>query len=148
MEDLMEYRTIREIKGVATVTRLQTRMSRRERLLSWAATLESHAGQPIKPLMRIEFLPRQERMLARRDDSPLTVAYRDPVLREEGLAGDTLGEAMRFFELSDHEAHYLVCDCHYHGGMTMTPEGVAKRTRAIADRVTMREMWSRIRAWF
>lgn len=145
----MEYRTIREIKGVATVTRLHaTRMSRRERLLRWAAVLESNPAQPIKPLMRIEFLPRQERMLARRDESPLTIAYRDPVLREEGLAGDTLGEAVRFFELSDHEAHYLVCDCHYHGGMTMTPEGVAKRTRSIADRVTLRELWSRVRGWF
>jgi hypothetical protein len=144
----MEYRTIREIKGVATVTRLHaTRMSRRERLLRWAAVLESHPAQPIKPLMRIEFLPRQERMLARRDDSPLTVAYRDAMMREEGLAGDTLGDAMRFFELSDHEAHYLVCDCHYHGGMTMTPEGVAKRARSIADRVTLRDLWNRIRGW-
>ncbi|MBV8535791.1 MAG: hypothetical protein JO128_09370 [Alphaproteobacteria bacterium] len=145
----MEYRTIREIKGVATVTRLPVaRMSRRERLLRWAAVLDSQPTQPIKPLMRIEFLPRQERMLARRDESPLTIAYRDPMLREEGLAGDTLGEAVRFFELSDHEAHYLVCDCHYHGGMTMTPEGVAKRARSIADRVTLRDMWNRVRAWF
>jgi hypothetical protein len=145
----MEYRTIREIEGVATVTRLHARrMSRRERLLRWAAVLESQPAQAIKPLMRIEFLPRQERMLARREDSPLTIAYRDPVLREEGLSGDTLGEAVRFFELSDHEAHYLVCDCHYHGGMTMTPEGVAKRARSIADRVTLRDLWTRIRGWF
>ena len=145
----MEYRTIREIEGVATVTRLQVRrMSRRERLQRWAAVLEGNPTQPIKPLMRVEFLPRQERMMARREDSPLTVAYRDPVLRDEGLGGDSLGEAMRFFELSDHEAHYLVCDCHYHGGMSMTPEGVAKRARAIADRVTLREVWNRIRAWF
>lgn len=145
----MEYRTIREIEGVATVTRLQVRrMSRRERLQRWAAVLEGNPTQPIKPLMRVEFLPRQERMMARREDSPLTVAYRDPVLRDEGLGGDSLGEAMRFFELSDHEAHYLVCDCHYHGGMSMTPEGVAKRARAIADRVTLREVWDRLRAWF
>ena len=145
----MEYRTIREIKGVATVRRLHaTRMSRRERLQRWAAVLESNPTQPIKPLMRVEFLPRPERLLARREDSPLTIAYRDPVLREEGLAGDSLGDAMGFFELSDHEAHYLVCDCHYHGGMTMTPAGVATRARAIADRVTLREMWARVRALF
>ena len=145
----MEYRTIREIEGVATVTRLHaTRMSRRERLQRWAAVLESNPTQPIKPLMRVEFLPRQERMRARRDDSPLTIAYRDPALREDGLAGDSLGDALNFFELSDHEAHYLVCDCHYHGGMTMTPEGVAKRARAVAERVTLREVWDRVRAWF
>ncbi len=145
----MEYRTIREIQGVATVTRLQTPpMSRRERLQRWAAALESNPTQTIKPLVRVEFLPRQERMLVRRDDSPLTIAYRDPVLREAGLSGDNLGDAMKFFELSDHEAHYLVCDCHYHGGMTMTPEGVAKRVRGLANRVTLREMWSRVRAWF
>ena len=145
----MEYRTLGEIKGLATVTRLRAApMSRRERLQRWAAVLDGNPTQAIKPLVRVEFLPRQERMLVRRDDSPLTIAFRDPVLREEGLAGDCLGDAMKFFELSDHEAHYLVCDCHYHGGMTMTPEGVAKRVRSLANRVTLRDMWSRIRAWF
>ena len=148
-EGLMEYRTIREIKGVATVTRLYAPpMSRRQRLERWAAALEANPAQPIKPLVRVEFLPRQERMLMRRDDSPLTIAFRDPVLREEGLAGDSLGGAMKFFDLTDHEAHYLVCDCHYHGGIAMTPENVAKRVRGLASRVTLREMWTRVRAWF
>jgi hypothetical protein len=141
----MEYRTIREIKGVAKVTRLAARLSRRERLRRWAEVLETNPTQPIKPLMRVEFLPRAERMLARREDSPLTIAYRDPVLREDGLAGDCLGDAMRFFELSDHEAHYMVCDCHYHGGMMMTPDAVAKRARALADRLTLGEVWRRVR---
>lgn len=145
----MEYRTIREIKGVATVTRLHaTPMSRRQRLERWAAALEGNPAQPIRPLVRVEFLPRQERMLMRRDDSPLTVAFRDPALREEGLTGDSLGEAMSFFELSDHEAHYLVCDCHYHGGISMTPANVAKRIHGLANRVTFREVWNRVRAWF
>lgn len=145
----MEYRTIREIKGVATVTRLRaTPMSRRQRLERWAAALETNPAQAIRPLVRVEFLPRQERMLMRRDDSPLTVAFRDPVLREEGLTGDSLGEAMKFFDLSDHEAHYLVCDCHYHGGLAMTPANVAKRIHSLASRVTFHEMWNRVRAWF
>jgi len=145
----MEYRTIREIEGVATVIRLHaTPMSRRQRLERWAAALEAARAQPLKPLVRVEFLPRPERMLMRRDDSPLTVAFGDPVLRDEGLAGDSLGDAMKFFELNDQEVHYLVCDCHYHGGVSMTPETVAKRIRGLAAKMTLRDVWDRVRAWF
>jgi hypothetical protein len=60
------------------------------------------------------------------------------VLREEGLTGDRLGEAMRFFDLSDRQAHRLFCDCHYHGAMTGT--GLSARLRTIAK--------GGLRAWF
>jgi hypothetical protein len=141
----MEHRTLSEIKHVAQVTRLRTeRLSRRERLERWAAALERDTGRQLKPLMRVEFLPKHEREFLRRDDSPLAVAYADPVLREEGLMSDYLGEAVTFFELSDSEAHYLLCDCHYHGGVMMTPGTVAKRVRGVASRVTLRELWQRM----
>ena len=54
------------------------------------------------------------------------------MLREEGLAGDRLGDAMAFFELSDRQAHRLFCDCHYSG--SMTGAGLALRLRMLAQR--------------
>jgi len=117
-------------------------MSRRERLERWATDLERYDGR-LKPLMRIEYLPEQERRMLRGDDTPLAVAYKDPVLREEGLASDRLGDAMTFFELTEHEAHHLLCDCHYYGSMTGT--SVAARARATANKVTVRELWDRAR---
>lgn len=92
-------------------------MSRHERLLRWADILERHDGQ-LHALRQVEYLPVYERRACRGDNSPLAVAFNDPVLRAEGLRGDRLGEAMDFFELSDREAHRLLCDCHYLGSMT------------------------------
>ncbi len=54
----------------------------------------------------------EERRAIRADNSPLTVAYEDPVLRSEGLGRDQLGDAIDFFQLSDHEAHTAFCSCH------------------------------------
>ena len=146
----MEYKPLSEIQTVAQVTRGWgvAKMSRRERLERWAMLLEQEPSRHLKPLVRVEFLPRRERQMLRRDESPLTVAYADPVLRAQGLDSDRLGAALGFFDLSDREAHYLLCDCHYHGGMTMTPETVAKRIHAIASRVTFRELWERAKSYF
>ena len=146
----MEHKTLSEIRDVAHVVRgwgTAKKLSRRERLERWAAVLERDPARPLKPLVRVEFMPKRERLLLRRDESPLAVAFADPVLRTEGLGGDTLGAAMEFFDLSDREAHYLLCDCHYHGGLMMTPETVAKRLHGIASRVTLRELWERMRSW-
>jgi len=140
----MEHRTLDELKTVAAVTRLRStgeRMSRRERLERWASILERDETRLLRPLLGVEFLPKQERVLLRRDHSPLAVACEDVVLRDEGLVGDRLGEALTFFRLSDGEAHYVLCDCHYHGGLMMTPATVAKRIRSIASRLTLRELW-------
>jgi hypothetical protein len=151
VEDIMEHKPLSEIQHVAYVTRgwgAAKKMSRRERLERWAMLLEQDSSRGLKPLVRVEFLPKREREMLRRDDSPLTVAFSDPILRHEGLRSDCLGAAMDFFDLSDREAHYLLCDCHYHGGMTMTPDTVAKRIQGIASRVTWREMWDRAKALF
>ena len=34
------------------------------------------------------------------------------VLRSEGLASDQLGDAVDFFQLTEHEAHTTFCSCH------------------------------------
>src|SRR3546814_13396884 len=80
-------------------------MSRRERLERWAELLEQHPGS-VGVLHETEYQPRFVRDALRADESPLTVAFRDPVLRFQGLTGDTYGDAVRFFDLSDSEAHH------------------------------------------
>ena len=67
----------------------------------------------------------------RADGSPFSVAYADPVLRAAGLEGDTLGDAMRFFEMSEHEAHRVVCFCMH--GRTVEGRRAADSVRAIVD---------------
>ena len=134
----MKHHRLEELGAVAEVVPFNiTKMSRRERLDRWANLLDRIPGK-LNALTRIEYLPAAERLEARADNSPLEVAFKDPVLREEGLSGDRLGEVMRFFDISDRQAHRLFCDCHYHGQMTGV--GLAQRLRLIAK--------GGIRAWF
>ena len=107
--------------------------ARRERLERWAAILEAQEGRHLVALRRVEFLPEDERAVLRADNSPIALAQQDPMLFAEGLTGDRLGEAMKFFDLSYQEAHYLLRDCHFHGSMTAS--NVASRVRAIARRL-------------
>jgi hypothetical protein len=104
-------------------------MSRRERLMRWADVLEAHR-ESLNALREIEYLSPEERRAYRAFNTPLTVAFDDPVLREEGLSGDSLGSAMDFFEMTDEDAHRLLCDCHYMG--SMTGSGLASRIRHYA----------------
>ena len=108
------------------------------RLDLWAAALERHAG-PLSALYRLEYLQRAELRAYRRDNTPLAVAFADESLRRAGLAGDSLGDIMDFFGLSEGAAHRLLCDCHYHGAMTGARLAASLRRRA---------WWSRRRAAF
>jgi hypothetical protein len=139
----MEYRPLNDVEQIAQVFRAGSRlMSRAERLERWATLLEQSQDRRLRPLMRIEFLSKEERMLARADDTPLSIAHDDPVLRAQGLNGDTVGDAISFFNLSDEELHHLVCDCHYHG--TMTGKAVADRVRSVANRTPISSLWHRL----
>lgn len=111
-------------------------MSRFERLRRWADALQKHGGQ-LNALRRIEYLTVEEARVCGQSNTPLTVAFADPLLRGAGLAGDRIGDAMDFFELTRDEAHHLLCDCHYHGAMTA--DEVARRLRQHAR-------WSEFRA--
>jgi hypothetical protein len=66
----------------------------------------------------------------REDDSPISVAFSDPVLRFQGMADDTYGEAKRFFDLTDRELHHILCHCHV--GDTMSAGAAAARITTIA----------------
>ena len=135
----MKHQDIDELAAVAEIMPFEicTKLSRRERIERWAGVLEKNPGK-LNALARIEHMPRAERPHARADNSPLEIAFNDPVLREDGLAGDRLGDAMEFFGLSNRQAHRLFCDCHYLG--SMTGARLAVRLRRLAQ--------GGLRAWF
>ncbi|HHY50106.1 MAG TPA: hypothetical protein GYA10_10205 [Alphaproteobacteria bacterium] len=128
----MKHQTPEQLREAAAIVAASpiTRMSRKDRLNRWAELLDQHGGS-MEALYRIEYLPEAERRAYRGGDTtPLAVAYRDPVLRGDGLQGDTLGDAMDYFEMSDEDAHHLLCDCHYMG--SLTGHNLASRLRRYA----------------
>jgi hypothetical protein len=105
-------------------------VSRRERLERWAQPLERQPNRRMSTIGGTEFGGRREREAKRADNSPLTVAFEDPVLRAEGLRSDRVGDEVEFFNLSHDEVHCLVC--HRHHGLTVAPGTVAVRVRRMA----------------
>ncbi len=128
----MKLKTLKELKQVADVRPPleRDRMSKQKRLERWAEVLELAPQRELRSLYETEYTSRHRRYPLRADNSPLTVAFQDPVLRAEGLQGDEYGDAINFFELSDDDLHYIVCFCHH--GRTMTPTEVARRVCAAA----------------
>jgi len=148
----MKHRSLTEVTQVATVVPLETspsyelrRAQRSQRLERLADLLEQHTGR-VRLLSRIEYLPKRERMLLRDDESPLSLAYRDPVFRGQGLKSDRLGDGMGFFDISSGEAHHVLCDCHYNGAVT--PGMVADRVRRLARKTTARDVWNKFASLF
>ena len=128
----MEYKPVEQLRTLADLhVAAPACLTRRERLERWADVLERDPQARLRSLGEIEFYPRQERPLMRADDSPLTVAYADPVLRAAGLRTDTLGDAMLFFDLSERQAHRLLCSCM--NGWSISAERAAGQIRRIAN---------------
>jgi hypothetical protein len=125
----MELKILAELERTAETTTIPR--TRTERLQRWAAALAKLGSARLSSLLRTEYVAPEALAQVRAENSPLSVAAEDPVLRIAGLNNDTFGEAMRFFELSDHELHRIVCYCHY--GETMSAEEAAHRVRAMAS---------------
>jgi hypothetical protein len=133
----MEHKNRDQIRDVADIlpSYLQAQpLSKRERLELWIQALEREGGRRLRTLFEIEYAPASKRSGIRADDSPLTVAFNNPRLRAEGLAGDTIGDAAAFFGISERELHNIVCFCH--SGETMSAETAAVRVRTVANRET------------
>jgi hypothetical protein len=124
----MQHRSLEQLKEVATIHPSRA-LTRAERLERWAALLEQRGGT-VRALRGIEFVPCRERQVARDDDSALSVAFADPVLRAAGLAGDRYRDGVAFFELRDEDAHFILCSCH--AGDTPAAKAVATRIRHAA----------------
>ena len=127
------------LKADVSLEVARPRMTRSERLERWATVLEQHPG-PVTPFVRLEAHSLAERKPLRENGTPIALAFNDPVLRADGLAGDTIGDACSYFGLSDGKAHRLLCDCHYRGSMTGTK--VAAHVRAVAEGGLFQRFWN------
>jgi hypothetical protein len=125
----MKHQSIAELTTIADVQPTKTALSRSDRLERWAECLEREPQQRLRSLDGIEYGTETQRREARENNSPLSVAFADPVLRAEGLRGDKLGDALDFFEMSHGEAHRVLCSCMH--GRTMESSDVARRVRDV-----------------
>jgi hypothetical protein len=127
----MRHTTLDELGELANVyPELQRArpMTRDERLTRWAELLDGLSGQRLATLHGTEYQVGPTLDAMRSDGSPISVAFGDPLLRAEGLKGDTYGDAKRFFELTDWQLHDILCHCHF--GRDVSAATSASRVRA------------------
>jgi hypothetical protein len=131
VEEVMEHRTTAELKGFAEVIHPH-KLSKKELLERWVLALDKRKGTRLCTLRETEYKPVEEQSALRQENSPLTVAFEDPVLRSAGLPSDRFGDVARFFGLSHWQLHEVVCGCHF--GETVAAEAVAARLRRLSGR--------------
>jgi hypothetical protein len=123
----MKYQSLEELRALAVIrTDPLPAMSRDEKLRRWADLLEARGGS-VASLFETEYISDAVRPKIRSNNSAISVAYADPTLRKEGLAGDAYGDAIAFFELNDTEMHRILCYCT--GGHALAAPEVARRIR-------------------
>jgi hypothetical protein len=130
----MEHKTLDQVGRVAEVRadRARTPLTQDQRLMRWAELLEQQPERRLNTLLETEYQSRETREAMRVANSPISVAFDDPMLRADGMADNSYGEAKRFFGISDQQLHAIVCYCHF--GSTMSAEAAALRVRSIASR--------------
>jgi hypothetical protein len=142
----MEYKTVEQLARVAEIRVEQVPtpvMSQSERLQRWAELLEEQPDRRLNTLHGTEYESDATRDALRCANSPISVAFDDPVLRAIGLKDDTYGEAMRFFGISDRELHEVLCYCHY--GAAMLAESGARAIRRVIARASHTGVLTRMR---
>lgn len=143
----MKHHSLDQLQNIAQIVPqfAPSLAGRRPRLERWAELLEGVRHRHLDTLHETEFQIPDERDALRSDYSPITIAFRDPVLQDAGMTDDTFGEAKRFFEISDDELHDIVCYCRF--GTTVSAAAAARQVRTLlADRP--RSIWSRLSAFF
>jgi hypothetical protein len=131
LEAIMKYQSISELQSASEVrSALPQPMTRDERIKRWAMLLEANPDRQIHTLSEIETKHGRQRDVLRADNSALTVAFEDPVLRSEGLKSDTFADAITFFGLWECDAHYVLCSCL--NGQTMAARTAASKVRGLA----------------
>lgn len=140
----MRHTPLDQLTAVAKTYPDPTRpaLTRSERLERWAMLLEREPDRRLRTFSGTEYEPARARDVLQSAGSSISVAYEDPILRAAGLQNDTYGEAKRFFELSDHQLHAIVCYCHF--GPSVTAAVTARCVRAVAERAQRRGLFARL----
>jgi hypothetical protein len=134
VEAIVEYKTVRQLENVAEVIPECSALSRTQRLERWAGLLQREPDRKLNTFFETEYENDERRAGLRRDNSPISVAFADSVLRAAGLQDDSYGQAKKFFEVSDWELHRVVCYCHY--GVAVSARDAARAVRMIASFAT------------
>lgn len=132
----MKHTPIDDLRQQADIEPAVPAMDRRAKLLRWADLLDTK--QRVRTLHELEWCPPAMRDAMRADGSALAVAFADPALRAAGLASDRFGDAQAFFELSDHDAHMILCSCRL--GREPLSARVAAEVRRAANRSALWDM--------
>jgi hypothetical protein len=139
----MEHKPLDELKPIARLAKIPSKEeTRRARLLRFAEVLEAHRGRT-RLFRGLEYLKQDDLIDLRDENSPLSIAFADPVLRTQGLTSDKFSEAVAFFDLSSREAHHILCDCHY-ADSNVSSQIIAARVRAVAKQMSFRTIWKAV----
>lgn len=106
---------------------LVTTMTRREKLLRWAKLIRETPVQ-LRLYSALEYQPMEMLNSIGHDGTAFALAATDPIFKDAGLGSNSIGDSIRFFELSRDELHYLSCDC----CGDITNADMAKRTEILA----------------
>lgn len=143
----MEYQSLSGLQQSARIYGDFTthELTRSKRLERWRQLLEREPERVLTTLTSTEYASPSERDAMRSANSPLTVAFEDPVLRTAGLTDDTYGTAKRFFEISDRQLHRVVCYCHH--GAHVHSKVIARQVQALNVEIKPSGLLSRVRDW-
>jgi hypothetical protein len=130
-EHKMKHSTLDQFGEAVKVHSVGSLMSAQQRLERWADLLSREPQRLLNALEGTEFSSGEAQARMRCDNSPISVAFADTLLRADGLEDDSYGAARRFFGLSDEQLHDIVCYCHF--GYTMHAGTVASRVHSITS---------------
>lgn len=78
---------------------------------AWAKTRKAHVVR-LPARHGLEYAPVEMLPDIRWPGSPMELAYNDPILRADGLGGDSMKHSMDYFEVTQMDLHGFACDCH------------------------------------
>lgn len=150
----MEYKSVDQLAEIARVKpgpgtaplAPPPPLSQAARLRRWAEILEQDPGRRLGTFFETEYQTPLAREALRAPNSPISVAYADADLRADGLTGDRYGDGKRYFGLSDHQMHHVLCYCHY--GSTVSAGTAARAVRGILKVYEHPGFFSRMRRFF
>src|SRR5258707_89794 len=86
-------------------------LTKREKLFRLAILIRGSNQPTLYMFSNIEYRTAHELAMMQDHMSVFALAAQDSILKDAGLAGPTVGDAQKFFQLSPNELHAFSCDC-------------------------------------
>ncbi len=118
------------VDETAILSAMPIPVSRKDRLREWARSVRE-CGHSVALLSNLEHLNPDHHVMplgalygiGTFTRSAFGLAAANPAFREQGYQGETLKDAMGFFELTQDQLHQFACDC----GGSLSNEEMARR---------------------